>query len=426
MKQKTDISDFVSKKTFAQIEEAFLNNFALGLETCDIRGRQVASLCSKNCQPEFCQIVKSSPSGEQRCRQDRMRSMNIAFETGQPYICICHAGIVLGCVPVMDGDIPLGGVFFGKCLWEPANENLVGEINKRLKGIRLNRRQLNDSINKLTVVSGRNVHKATEFLFILMYQMTGLDPRVVRWRSQRSAQQAEIAEIVREQKQKGEKVHYPLEREKELINKVKIGDRIGAREILNTILAAIMLSDPGDLNVLKARMLELLSILSRSAVEGGVDINFLLERNLQYINRVMEIDNQQDLCVWIGSALNDFIELVYSSQDSRKITQVKPAVEYIEKNYAGQISLAEIARAAHLSVSRLAHLFKEQLGITIIDYLTGVRIEHAKQMLLSTNKSCTEICFEVGYNNQSYFTRTFKDIVGLTPRQFREQNNRRE
>ncbi len=64
------------------------------------------------------------------------------------------------------------------------------------------------------------------------------------------------------------------------------------------------------------------------------------------------------------------------------------------------------------------------MGITIFDYVTSVRIERAKHLLLATDRSCTEICFEVGYNNQSYFSRTFKSVVGLTPRQFRGHNRR--
>jgi len=122
--------------------------------------------------------------------------------------------------------------------------------------------------------------------------------------------------------------------------------------------------------------------------------------------------------------LNEFIELVYSSQDGRKISQIRPAINYIDANYDKSMTLAEIARASHLSVSRLAHVFKEQMGITIIDYVTSVRIERAKHLLLATNQSCTEVCFEAGYNNQSYFTRTFKALVGMTPRQFRVQNQR--
>jgi len=210
------------------------------------------------------------------------------------------------------------------------------------------------------------------------------------------------------------------------MGKVKIGDRTGAKEILNSILGTILFKTIGDLGVLKARLLELLSILSRSAVEGGVNIDVMLEKNLTFVNKVMQINNQEDLCAWISTALNEFIELVYSSQDARKVTQIRPAINYIDANYNKTITLVDVARASHLSVSRLAHLFKEQMGITIIDYLTNVRIERAKQLLLATDQNCTEICFEVGYNNQSYFTRTFKGLVGMTPRQFKVRNQRKE
>ena len=423
MKQNSLLSS-LSKSKFQQIERVFGNNYKLSVETTDDCGKEIEQFCGKNCHPEFCGIVRSSPAGLKRCYQDRLRSLSVASETGQPYISLCHAGIVLVCVPIVQHDKLLGGMFFGKCLWEEPDSELAEEINKRLKGIRIDRKKLKASIDKLPVVSGRVIHQAAEFLFVLLYEVTGLDPRIIAWRRQRARQQSEISEIIQEQKQIIGVQKYPLDRERELIRKVKIGDRTGAKEILNIILASIMLADPGDLSVLKARMLELLSILGRSAVEGGVDINFLLERNLDYINRAMQIDNQQDLCIWINNALNDFIELVYSEQDSQKVTQLKPAVEYIEANFRRAITLAEIAKATHLSVSRLAHLFKEQIGVTIVDYITDVRIEWAKELLLTTNKSCTEICFESGYNNQSYFTRTFKENVGMTPRHFREQNRR--
>jgi YesN/AraC family two-component response regulator len=152
----------------------------------------------------------------------------------------------------------------------------------------------------------------------------------------------------------------------------------------------------------------------------------MLKRNLAYINKVIPIDNQEDLCVWISEALNEFIEMVYSSQDAKRITQIRPALNYIDANYDKPINLTDIAKSCHLSVSRLAHIFKDQMGITVIDYLTSVRIDRAKHLLVATDQNCTEICFQVGYNNQSYFTRTFKELVGMTPREFRSSNQRKK
>jgi two-component system response regulator YesN len=424
MADKSVLTKLLTKGKFERIEGVFRKHFQLGLETTDISGVEIKVLCSSDCYPDFCRIVRSSAAGKRRCQKEGKRGLEMAIETGQSYIRLCHAGIVVVCVPVMDKDKALGGMFFGKCLWEPATEILVEDIRKRLKGVRFDRKKLVAAIGKLPVIHGRKIHKAAEFLFDLLYEVGGFDPRVVRWRKQRSEQQSQIGEFIQERKKVGTEWRYPLESERELIGKVKIGDRTGAKEILNSILGTILFHNPGDLGVLKARLLELLSILSRSAVEGGVDIDVMLEKNLTFVNKVMQINNQEDLCAWISTALNEFVELVYSSQDAKKVTQIRPAINYIDANYDKPITLADIARVSHLSVSRLAHIFKEQMGITIIDYLTSVRIERAKQLLLATGQSCTEICFQVGYNNQSYFSRTFKDLVGMSPRQFRTRNQR--
>ncbi len=422
---KMELKDALTKEQFKLIESSFKSNYQLAIEMVGIDGMELHSFCSSGCQPQFCRLIRTSRIGAARCRQDRIRAMNIAMETGQPYICLCHAGIVLVCVPIMDGEIPLGGIFFGKCLWDKPDEFFGTELSKRLRGLRYDFVELQRAVEGLPVVSARRIHDAAEFLFILLYQTAELDPRVVQWRRQKTQQQSSISEIIHETKKLGSDEPYPYESERELIAKVKIGDRTGAKEILNNLLGAILFHSPGDMNILKARLVELLSVLSRAATQGGVDINILLNKNLDYINKVLTIDNQDDLCAWISRALDDFIESVYSCQDARKMGQLRPAIDFMEFNFDRPISLADIARSAHLSVSRLAHLFREQMGITLIDYLTQVRINAAKRYLLKSDMNCTRICFQVGYNNQSYFTRTFKQITGMTPRQFKQANRRK-
>lgn len=308
------LTDMFRKEHFQKIENAFRKHFKMGLETNTVDGTEITKMCSCDHHPEFCKVVRSSRTGARRCLQDRMRGLNMALETGQPYITFCHAGIVLACVPIMDQDCPLGGLFFGKCLWEEFNDDIGEDMLKRLSGLRINKRELLDAAMKLPVMPGRRIHQASEFLYILLYETAQLDPRVIQWRRFRSEQQSEISEIIQQNKRLGSKRQYPYESEQALIGKVKIGDRTGAKEILNSILANILLQNPGELNVLKARMVELLGVLSRAAAEGGVDINMLLEKNLEYINTALAIDTQENLCAWITQALNDFIKGVYDSQ----------------------------------------------------------------------------------------------------------------
>ncbi|HOL32258.1 MAG TPA: PocR ligand-binding domain-containing protein [Anaerohalosphaeraceae bacterium] len=422
--QSVRIQDIISKEQFGRIAAGFLRNFKLPVETTDINGQEIRSLCSSNCHPAFCQRIRLSKTGLKRCREDRVRSLNISIETGQPYITLCHAGIVLGCIPVMDGNIPLGGLFFGKCLWEPLDETIESDVQKRLRGLHIHENEIRQTLLKVPVVSARRIHEASEFLYVLLYQTADLDPQVIQWRRQRSMQQAQISQTIQETKLLDSDEVYPYELECQLIGKVKIGDRTGAKEILNSLLGRILFHNPGNINLLKARLVELLSVLSRAAAQGGVDINLLLNKNMDYINKVLALDTQEDICIWISHALDEFIESVYNSQDAQKMSQLKPAIEFMQYHYSQPLTLADIAKSAHLSVSRLAHLFREQMGVTIVDYLTSIRIQHAKRLLLTSENNCTRICYEVGYNNQSYFTRVFKQLVGMTPREFRRQNKR--
>jgi two-component system, response regulator YesN len=100
---------------------------------------------------------------------------------------------------------------------------------------------------------------------------------------------------------------------------------------------------------------------------------------------------------------------------------LRKAVDYLDAHFDQTLTLEILAGRAKLSVSRLAHRFKEETGATLIEYLTWVRIGHAQRLLVETDKSCQIIADEVGYNNQSYFSRAFRRVVGITPRQFRRR-----
>jgi two-component system, response regulator YesN len=411
------------RSIFAKVQKTFSKHFGMSLETTDAKGVEDERLCGSGCHPEFCRMVRSAAPG--RCMHDRIRSLSVALETGQPYISFCHAGIAIICVPIMDKDVPLGGLFFGKCLFNEAGETIVGDILECLKDLNLDESNVRAAIDELPVIPGRRIHQAAEFLYIVLYELSELDPCVVKFRRQKSQQQSQIGEFIQEKKQRSYDRRYPVESERQLVSKVRIGDRTGAREILNSILGTLMLQYPGEMDVLKARMIELLSVISRAAVEGGGAIDELLPRNLEYIHKIMLISTQDELGAWIYAAMEAFIELVCNSRDARKASQITPALEYIDQNYKKPLSLSEIAKASHLSPSRLAHVFKEHTGQTVVDYITQVRMEHAKEMLLATDNSCIDICFAVGYSNQSYFTRTFREQTGMTPRLFR-QNNRKK
>jgi AraC family transcriptional regulator len=100
---------------------------------------------------------------------------------------------------------------------------------------------------------------------------------------------------------------------------------------------------------------------------------------------------------------------------------VSDALEVIHANYARDLSLTDIAAAAHLSPFHLARLFKQCLGVSPHQYLIQVRVNSARWLLSagSGERSLAEVATAVGFADQSHLTRHFKRVTGMTPRQFR-------
>ena len=95
----------------------------------------------------------------------------------------------------------------------------------------------------------------------------------------------------------------------------------------------------------------------------------------------------------------------------------------IRNHYAEINNLSELAYSSGISKEYLCRLFKKETGLTVTEYLNGVRIRNACDMLRDTKKSITEISFSCGFHSTMYFNKTFKRIVNMTPTEFRKQES---
>ena len=97
----------------------------------------------------------------------------------------------------------------------------------------------------------------------------------------------------------------------------------------------------------------------------------------------------------------------------------KLILTYIEENYMEKISLYDIAQIAHMSEKYFSRFFKDNFGMTFVEYVNRVRLEKAAVLLKNTDDSVTEVAMQVGYANISYFIRSFKKAFGVSPHKFR-------
>jgi len=97
-------------------------------------------------------------------------------------------------------------------------------------------------------------------------------------------------------------------------------------------------------------------------------------------------------------------------------------VTYINSNFSNEITISNLAEIVKLSENCVSRKFKKMMGISVFGYLNSVRIQKAKEMLVLTDMTITEISTEIGYNNSNYFAKQFKRVESITPLKYRKQN----
>ncbi|MDO4554419.1 MAG: helix-turn-helix domain-containing protein [Lachnospiraceae bacterium] len=116
----------------------------------------------------------------------------------------------------------------------------------------------------------------------------------------------------------------------------------------------------------------------------------------------------------------------YNTEGDLSEERIKKMLIYIEENYQDDIQIADIAQAGNVSSRECHRCFQANLGMTPFNYLINLRIRIAKKMLVSTNDTVTSISADTGFSSSSYFTRVFKNLTGMTPREFRKENSPHE
>lgn len=152
------------------------------------------------------------------------------------------------------------------------------------------------------------------------------------------------------------------------------------------------------------KMLQKLKSIESLITSKDNDMDFLA---YSYIIQIMGLVNAQ-----------------FSKEGSRSLSfkipsKLKDAVDYIHLNFTTLTSIDEVASHCHITNTYLSRMFKSFLQCTPNEYLTNLRISHAKY-LLDQGSSVTDACYKAGFNSYSYFIAKFKHITGVTPLQFKK------
>jgi YesN/AraC family two-component response regulator len=173
--------------------------------------------------------------------------------------------------------------------------------------------------------------------------------------------------------------------------------------------------------VIRARILELIVMLSRAALEGGADVEQIFGLNYKYLSQINEFTTVDELTYWLSGIMTRFTDCVFDLKDVKHIDVIYKAIDYIKRNYMKKILLEDVAGHVQLSPSYFCSVFKQEMKCNFNAYLNRIRIEMSKKLLMDNDIPLADVANLVGYEDQSYFTRVFRSHVGTSPGKYRER-----
>jgi AraC-like DNA-binding protein len=348
----------------------------------------------------------------------RRHALEEAVRWGEASVFYLAPGVISWVAPlVRDGKIA-GGLGGGAVMAEedPADPS---ESARALAASGVARHAAEVWLRGLPAWPQARIREAAAYLFESLCAAEGGLPELLRQNRDNALQQRQIAEAIHQAKT--EPRHpWPFDQERRLLALMRAGDANGARKHLNNLLAAMFLDSPRH-PVLQARCVELLGYLVRSAIEDSPVLEPLILDHHKWIESLICARDFEAICTAVRDALDAFLNRVATQGYNRTNLPVRRALEYLEKAYAGPVTLAAAAEAAGLSRFRTAHLLKETTGQTLNQHVKRLRIAEAARLLENTTRSYADIAGALGFADQSHFIRHFKDLTGATPGQYRRE-----
>ena len=172
---------------------------------------------------------------------------------------------------------------------------------------------------------------------------------------------------------------------------------------------------------LKPMILELISQMYRSAVDGGAKPEILSGPEGALFKGLLTIESEYELSRWLSRWFELFVSAELKTDGKHIPRTLAPALIYIRSNLDKPLTRDEVAKACNLSPSYFSRVCREATGETFSSLLNRFRVDHACTLFETTTKSASEVAFASGFNDHSYFTKVFKKHQGITPTRYRHR-----
>jgi len=389
----------------------------------------------QSCFCELCKNYFHNPSriwrgNEYPCDKVHQDALAEARQTGKTHIYACTVGFAYWSSPIYRNGRYTGALTAGQvllCSREEAVEKFrskckdkmaVEKFRKMLEGIQEKSHEEIQAMARLLGVCADEISGKEKYLDFTHHKVA-LKEESASAVALTAAKSASNASCNASSSTDDKTDEYPQEKERKLLAAFRRGDNEAGGKILRELIDSTVTANPGSIEMVRVRAIQLLVLLSRAATENpGSETS--PETYTMYLKRIQESRTVEKLIENLYLIAGNMATKIFSFKGIRHASVLRRAERYIWENYSRKISLMEAAKAAGLSAPYFSSVFKKEMGENFSSYLNRLRVEKAMALLTGTSKSLNDIAKLCGFEDQSWFSKTFKRVTGDSPGKYRE------
>jgi AraC-like DNA-binding protein/ligand-binding sensor protein len=192
-----------------------------------------------------------------------------------------------------------------------------------------------------------------------------------------------------------------------------------ARVLMNEVLEQTLFHTNHNVELIKSRIPEFLLMMFRAAIRDGADAEMIAQIKDDVFHAIDDLNDLDEIVVWLNTMYEQFDSFILQNPQSKHGDVIRGSLAYIRDHYAEHITLNDVAQHVFLSPTYLSKLFKIETGQSFKSYLNRIRIERSKELMSDNSMSIAKISYSVGFEDQSYYTKVFRQYEGISPYQYR-------
>lgn len=350
-----------------------------------------------------------------QCQALHQSSARLARRFGGSYVYFCRCSLMFWISPVLlDGRMDKAILAGPVLVLEP--QDMQAELDEDLS--------CSEALKHLVRIPIQRVHSLQEVLRMCAAWVSGYAEHSMVESRLALDQQSQLSEYIQELKEREEStLSHPgsqiLEQEARLQEAIRWGERERSQQALNELLGSIFFSEGNSLERIRYRVMQLVLIISRSAIQGGADEEAIVAATVRSQRELARLRDQDELAAWLSALLHRFSQLVFDSSDHAYGPVLARAMRHIAQRFESKVTLQETATAACVSPTHLSRLFNTKMGLPFSDAVNRFRIEKSYRLLVETALPINEVAELSGFSDQSYFSKVFKRFAHMSPTEFR-------